>query len=256
MIEQTTLFEIEHLNVKIKNKNILRDISLRIPQNEFTAIIGPNGVGKSTLLKCLNRLKSATYTKLNFLNRPLNDYAIRELATLQTYVPQGLTTVPSYTIEEFIQLSQYPHQSPLTLKHQPQLQQKIMEAIDLMNILDSKQYLTTLSGGELQKVLLASSYVQQADTWFLDEPTTYLDPFYQQQIHQILSNLHHQGKNILMVTHDINAALAYATSIIALKNGEIAFHGSVENFIQTNQIHQLYDKTFVQIQQDSRTYYI
>lgn len=256
MTELPPLFEIAHLDVKIGNKHILKNISIHIPQNEFTVIIGPNGAGKSTLLKCLNRLKSASFDKLHFLGRSLNDYSIRELATLQTYVPQGLTSIPAYTIEEFIRLSQYPHQSPLTLHHQPDMQQKIDEALTLMNISDSQQCLTTLSGGELQKVLLAASYVQQTATWFLDEPTTYLDPAYQEQIHHILSNLHRQGKNILMVTHDINAALTYATSVIALKHGEIAFHGSVADFIQTNQIHQLYDKTFIQLQQDSRTYYI
>jgi len=102
----------------------------------------------------------------------------------------------------------------------------------------------TLSGGECQRVHIAAALAQGADILLLDEPTTFLDPKRQAEIYCLLTRLNREGLTILLVTHDVNAAAQFGTSLMGLREGRIAYWGPAAQFLDVRHLHALYDTSF------------
>jgi iron complex transport system ATP-binding protein len=240
-----TIVEIENLSLSLNRQAILQNISLTITQGERLAIVGPNGAGKTTLLKCLARILNSSGT-IKLLDRRITDYSQKELARVIAYVPQLDGASLPFKVKEFVLMGRYPHLNPFSTLG-PKDQRVTDQALALTGTCQFiDQSLDTLSAGERQKVLIAASLAQEANILLLDEPMTFLDPQHQTQIQRLLQRLNREHKiTLLTVTHDINAAIAYSTRIIALKQGGLIFTGTPEAFADNQVLEAIYQQRFL-----------
>jgi iron complex transport system ATP-binding protein len=202
-----------------KSNPVLENIQMTVNANEVLAILGPNGVGKTTLLKCLNGLLKTRNGTILVDGEELKKMNRVEVAKRISYVPQR-ADVSQVTVFDSVLLGRKPHITWDVSKKDLDLTKDMIDRLGLSEL--SLKYITEISGGELQKVQIARALVQEPKVLLLDEPTSSLDLCNQ---HQIMSTLVDVVKNndisAIMTLHDINLALRYADKFIMLKDGTI-----------------------------------
>ncbi len=242
------LYQINSLSKSYGKHKVINNLSFRLEDKKFHAILGANGSGKTTLIRLLLGLSSYDEGEILLENKNLNSYSRLELAKKISYVPQ-LSIIPNYTVEDFLELSRYPHKSPL--KSLSKKDKEIIKfSMELTKISELKsRKMEQLSGGEKQRVIICSALIQDTKVIFLDEPETYLDPRYEEEIYQLMQKIiKEKSITIVFVTHNINLAMIYADSIICLKRGELLFQGDKQEFTTSKIINQVYDKEFHELE--------
>lgn len=224
------LLELREVSVVCDGAAILDRISLCVNEAQRWAVIGPNGAGKSTLLRAAAGLQSVGGDILLY-GRPLNRYSARARAVALAYMPQKPEGVIPFTVHDFVMLGRYAHMGVLGMAS-PQDYRCSREAMAVCDVADlSQRLMSTLSGGELQRVLLAGAVAQESALMLLDEPTTFLDPAHERLFGEAFARLHAtRTLTSVTVTHDINNALLQSTHVLALRNGSVLFSGSVDAF--------------------------
>jgi len=221
---------------------VLKKLDFSIAAGEFVGLIGPNGAGKSTLLKLINRLIIPTSGHITLRSKALRSYFPRELARLIGYVQQDFSTSFNYTALDIVLMGRFPHQKALAFDSA----EDVRIALQAMQITDC-HYLKdrdfhSLSGGEKQRVVLASALAQEPQILLLDEPTSALDLKHQIQFYQILLKLKQErNMTILTVTHDINLAAQFCKRIIILKEGVIVADGLTGEIMQQEVLQHTYE---------------
>jgi len=242
----STLIAIKNLTVSIGDKNLLENIDLDINRGDYLCLLGPNGAGKSTLLKCLTGIISPSQGHILLNNKPLNKYRQKAIATQIAYVPQSTGRELPFTAGEFIKMGRYAHHTAVsTWSTEDQLAiDKAIEITHTEAFIDRQ--LGTLSGGECQRVMIAASLAQQSPILLLDEPTSFLDPHHQVEIHQLIQQLNLMHNiTIIEVSHDFNHAAQHSKRILALKQGKILWQGPANELISAKQLYALYEQKFV-----------
>ncbi|MFC1561281.1 ABC transporter ATP-binding protein [Candidatus Latescibacterota bacterium] len=248
----TTLIKIEYYSFSIDNNTILRDISLEVNEGEYLSIIGPNGAGKTTLLKCLMRIYTGGKGSITLAGKSLNSYKQKELAMLLSYVPQSDGRRLDFTVYEFVMMGRYPYLNPFTSvkKEDKTAVSEALASTETEHLSD--RHLDTLSGGERQNVFIAAAIAQGSRILLLDEPTTFLDPKHQTDIHKTLKRVNRErGITIVSVTHDINSAALLSNRVIILKEGAVAFSGSSSEIMCNEVLEGIYDKKFLFVKHPS-----
>jgi len=239
------LISVRNLTFRVGAKTLLDDLTFDVRSGEYLTIIGPNGAGKSTLLKCLDNILTDWSGTILLDGVPLKQIPQIHLARRIAFVQQSVSKLFTFTVRQLVEMGRYPHLkwlSPLTEEDQ-HIAHEAMNAMGIAHLAD--RTIETLSGGEMQKVHLATALVQQADILFLDEPTTYLDYKYQSEIGRLLRTINQQqSKTIIEVTHDVNRALLDATHVIALSEGKIVFDGSPGYLMDTVHLRNIYGIDF------------
>ena len=211
---------------------IIENVSLAVEEREAWAIIGRNGMGKSTLLKCIGGLLHVKTGIVEIAGKPVAAYHPIELAKRIAYVPQaGGRALPPYTAKEFVMLGRFPYQGFFSLpsKSDKKTVEAALQLTDTETLAD--RLLPTLSGGELQRVFLASAVAQQTGILLLDEPMAFLDPAHQEMIQRSIDRIREEfGTTIIAVTHDINHALGRFSHVCGLVNGSPFFAGTSAAF--------------------------
>ncbi|NLL12883.1 MAG: ABC transporter ATP-binding protein [Fibrobacter sp.] len=225
------IISIQNLHAAYKSNVVLKGISLSVRKNERWAVIGRNGTGKSTLIKAVASIIEPQSGKILVNGKDILSYNARSRARQIAYVPQKTDGVIPYTVYDYIMMGRYSAMDLFAVASQKD-HSIVREVLALCNIAHlSDRIMSTLSGGELQRVLLAGAVAQNTPVLLLDEPTTYLDPAHERLFFHALSRVHyHQDLTVIMVTHDINIALSYCTHICGLLDGHVAFCGSSEDF--------------------------
>ncbi|MDA3860751.1 MAG: ABC transporter ATP-binding protein [Melioribacteraceae bacterium] len=246
------LFDIKNLSFSFDKKKVLNSLSLNITKADFLSIIGPNGGGKTTLVKCLIRIYKPPIGTILLNNIPLEKISQKELAKQISYVPQISENNFPFTAKEFLMLARYPHLSRFT-SISANDKKAVTEAFDITNTNHlSDRHMNTLSGGEKQMIFIAAALAQGGDVIILDEPATFLDPKHEHDIYKILRKIHLQKKKtIVSVTHNINSAILYSDKIAILKNGEIDFYGNSDQVTKDGILEKTYDKKFTFIKHPS-----
>ncbi len=223
--------EIENLRVAYNSCRVLDGIGLHIEEGERWAIIGKNGTGKSTLIKTIAALLRPVSGSVRICGRPVLSLRARERARYIAYVPQKPEAVIPYTVHDFVMLGRYSTMGPFGIPGETD-RNKVAQALDFCDVRDlCNRMMTTLSGGELQRVMLAGALAQDTPILLLDEPTTFLDPAHERLFFRSLESAHEKRElTIVMVTHDINTALASCTHVLALLNGRVQYAGSAYDF--------------------------
>ncbi len=240
------MLDVKQLSVKTDNKRLIFEISFHLEHADYLCILGPNGAGKSTLLKALMGIVKTCSGDITLNKQSLVKLSQKQLAQHISYVPQAHSHQLNFNVRDFIKMSRYPYQSVLsewTLKDK----QAMERAIDITNISAflSRQ-MQTLSGGESQRVMIAAALCQQTPLLLLDEPTSFLDPHHQVEVHQLIRHLNEQHNiSIIEVSHDLNHAAQHSKHILALKHGKTLWYGQSSDIIQSSHLHALYDQQFV-----------
>lgn len=173
------IFQSENITAGYDNQTILNDVSISIPSNKISIIIGANGCGKSTLLKTMARLIKPTSGQVTMDGKPINKIPPKQFARVLGLLPQSPIVPEGITVTDLVGRGRYPHQTFLSGWTKKDYE-AVSEAMEIMNITEfADRNIDELSGGQRQRVWIAMALAQQTDILFLDEPTTYLDITYQ-----------------------------------------------------------------------------
>lgn len=206
-------------------KPLLTDINLDFKSGQFVGLIGANGAGKSTLLQLLLGLikQQSGAVKLNGVD--IHAQKRRDIAKQLAFVPQSIELPYAFTVQALVAMGRNPYLGPFELEtaEDTRLIQEAMQKTDITHL--KERSVTTLSGGEKQRVIIARALAQQAPTILLDEPIASLDICHQIETLQLIQSLTQSGKLAITALHDLNLAASYCDRLILL--GETEFnHGS------------------------------
>lgn len=226
------MLNVRNLKFKYGKHTILNDVSFDAPSGSCVAILGNNGVGKSTLIKCLNKILKPISGEIILNSCNISSLSCVEIAREIAYVAQNSKT-SRFTVFDTILLGRKPYIKFRPTKKDYEIVKNIIEKMGLSHI--ALHYINKLSGGEVQKVMLARALAQQPKLLLLDEPTSNLDIKNQHEILTIIKNLT-QNKNIcaIIVIHDLNLATRYCDYFVFLKDGKVYAEGSDEIINATN----------------------
>ena len=216
------------------------DVSLDVPAGATTAVLGPNGSGKSTLLRLLLGTLAPSAGTVTFQERPLAEWPRPALAREIGVVPQGEEAVFPTTVREMVAMGRYPHLGPWR-REGPADRAAVDEAMRRCDVLSlSHRAVQTLSGGERQRARVARALAQEADTLALDEPTAALDVGHEMAIFELLRDLGHGGRTVLLVTHNLNLAARYADRLVLMDAGRVAAAGAPADVLTRETVQRVY----------------
>lgn len=219
----------------------LAGISLRIERGDMVALIGPNGAGKSTLLKCLTRALRPRCGAVLVEGRDIGRLGARELARRIGMVPQAQTLDFDFTVEEIVAMGRHPYLPPFGGLRPADLEavRQALEATGTGSL--AERPVSSLSGGEQQRVTLARALAQEPEILLLDEPTAHLDIAYQVEIMEMVRDLNRRrGMTVLAAVHDLNLAARYFPRFLLLAGGKILAAGRAEQVLRPEILRRAY----------------
>ena len=222
-----------------RKREILHGIDLNLPSNKFIAVLGPNGCGKTTLVKQINRILRAQSGTVQIGDRQVSQLEPSELAKLIAYVPQMTSGVMNGSVMDTVMLGRRPY---IQWKPTDEDLEIVAKALIRLNISHLSQRLfNQLSGGQKQTVLIARALAQVPDIYLFDEPVSFLDVKNQLEIMAIGRELVEQdGKTVIMVLHDLNMALRFADHVVIMKDGNVFAQGAPRDVITEENILAVY----------------
>lgn len=221
------MLEIRNLTAGYPGKNVLREVSFTASAGQVTAVLGPNGCGKTTLLKTLCGILPVNQGQILLDGISLGEQTHSQLARSVSYLPQN-RQVPEITAGRLVLHGRFPYLSyPRRYRAEDMAAAKAaMEAMGVGDLADTP--MQQLSGGQRQKVYIAMALAQDTPVILLDEPTAYLDIRHQLQLQQQARALAARGKTVVMVVHDLSHAMTGANKVILLNQGQVAGAGTPE----------------------------
>ena len=218
---------------------VLREISLTVPKGSLTTLIGPNGCGKTTLLRAAARQLPLLAGDILLDGRSIRVYGRTEFARKAAFMPQ-VRSVPAISAGALVAHGRFPHLG-FSRRLRPEDREAVQAAMEATGVADwARRDLRELSGGERQRVYLAMALAQDADLILLDEPTTYLDPGRQFELLDLISSLPGRGKTVVMVLHDLSHALRYSTQLLLLEQGRLVQRGTPEELYAGGQLDRVF----------------
>ena len=221
------ILEVDGVEFQYRSKEVLKDIEFHLKKNEILSILGPNGVGKTTLLKCMNAILKPKRGTILIEEEDVLKLEQIEIARRLGYVPQRCDPA-RLTAFDAILLGRMPHMKWNVSTEDVMLVEATIKKLHLEEL--ALRYIDELSGGEVQKVGIARAIAQNPKLLLLDEPTSSLDLKNQLEILNIIRDVvRKENVSAIMTMHDLNLALRYSDKFLFLKNGTIFAAGSVED---------------------------
>jgi len=213
---------LENLSAGYHKKIIVDDISLTIPQQKMTVLVGANGCGKSTLLSTLARLLHPLGGRAVLDGKSIHAQPTRDVARQLGILPQSPILPEGLTVFELVSRGRFPWQSFMR-QWSEEDERAVEEALRLTGTAAFADLpVESLSGGQRQRCWIAMALAQQTPYILLDEPTTFLDLRYQVEILELLHDLtRHHGRTVVVVLHDLNFAVNYGDSLVFLRHGKV-----------------------------------
>ena len=220
----------------------LTDASVEIAPGSLTGLLGPNGCGKTTLLKLLCGVLRPDRGRVRLGERMLGSMTRRELARHIAVVPQETHPAFDYSVMEMVLMGRHPHLGAFELEG-PADFDAARQALDATGTshLSDRRYMT-LSGGEKQRVIIASALAQATEILLLDEPTASLDLGYQLEVASLLARLNRERKvTMVLATHDLNLAASVCQQLVVMRDGRILAAGATRDVLTGKTVRELYD---------------
>lgn len=230
----------ENISFAYGSRPVIDRLSLNFRRGEAVSLLGPNGCGKTTLLKILLGLLKPKTGGVRFEGVPLEHIPPRQFARRVAYVPQVHRCAFAYTVLEVVMMGRLPHR-PFFSRYTPQDREVAMEMLDKMRIapLWNRSY-TEVSGGERQLALIARALAQGADTFIMDEPATALDYGHQVRLLERIMLLAQEGYTFIKSTHFPDHVLWASERVIMLKNGTVVAEGGAEENLNADNFRTLF----------------
>jgi iron complex transport system ATP-binding protein len=238
-------YEIRDLKFAYSRTPVLKGISAKILAGDFIGIVGPNGAGKSTFLKVLAGLIRGYTGNVEFSGTAISKMGVRQLSRLVAFVPQETHLVFPFTVSQMVLMGRAPYRSagPAGLfdsRFDLDRAERAMQMTDTLAL--ANKTFTQLSGGEKQRVVLASALAQDPEVLLLDEPTVYLDLRHQIHFYDIVERLNAEKKTtVISVTHDVNLAARYAHRLLAFRDGSIHADGIPDTVLTPKHLYEIFE---------------
>jgi iron complex transport system ATP-binding protein len=252
MVVEEKLFEVKNISFSYNDEEIFSDISFSIGSGEVLCILGPNGTGKTTLIKCLNGLHDIDSGDILINGKNIKKLSFREISKHVGYIPQS--HIPSFPFKVFdvVLMGRAPY---LNLTDSPKendvkIANDALKTLGIENLKD-KEY-TNLSGGERQLVFLARVLCQKPDMLILDEPTSHLDFGNQIKLLEIIDNLAKSGLSIIMSSHFPDHAFLSSTKVAIMKDKRFIDFGTPEDVVTEENLKKAYSIDVKLIELDNK----
>lgn len=222
-------------------QNIFQNLSCTIEMKQVFCILGPNGIGKSTLLKSIMNLHPLTEGRVLLDGREVGRYDPRELARKISYIPQTYQMVFPYQVLDLILMGRTPHLNAMARPTEADYE-KAMEAVGALGLTDLlHRPCNQLSGGQLQMVMLARAIAQEADFLLLDEPTSHLDFGKQMETLNLIQRMKQRGVGIVMTTHNPDHAFMTGDRVAIMNGGNFTALGAPDEVITEENLQAIYN---------------
>jgi iron complex transport system ATP-binding protein len=211
---------------------VLREVSLALGRGETVGLIGPNGAGKTTLMRIMAGVQAADAGAVTLDGSALSEHPASRRARLLAYLPQGAPAHWPLLVERVVELGRIPHRGwwqALAAADREAID-RALAATDAGRLRD--RIVTTLSGGERARVMLARVFATEPGFILADEPVASLDPFHQLQVMDTLRAHASDGGGVLVVLHDLNLAARYCDRLVALDRGQVVCEGKPREVLE------------------------
>ena len=223
------------------NHIVFDNLNLTLPEGKFIALTGPNGSGKSTLLKFFYKELAPKNGMVYINNFDVASLSQKELARKLGFVPQNGRIEYGFTVQEAVEMGRYAYGG----KDEDHAVAQAMEDCDILDL--AHERVTEISGGEMQRVLLARSLCQNGRVLLLDEPVNHLDVKHQRTMMNLLKRLVEKKMSVVCVLHDLLLVQVYSDEAILLKKGKILAHGPTQTVICEDTLREVYKIEFHQV---------
>jgi iron complex transport system ATP-binding protein len=232
------ILEVRGATVRIGEATILAEASLELSAGELVAVVGPNGAGKSTLARSAAGIQSLSAGAVRWLGQELKG---RKLAKVRAFVPQRPRVPEGITVREAVDIGRSPHIGPLrrATRADHDAVERALRRTEVTGLADRR--LTTLSGGELQRVQIAVGLAQEAPALIADEPTAHLDLGATAAVARLLRGLADDGLAVLLVVHDLALAAAVADRVVVLSKGRAVATGAPADVLDPDRLAEVWN---------------
>ena len=236
------MIELNNLTVGYGGKTVLRDVSLVFPRGQVTVLLGPNGCGKSTLMKTALGLLPRQSGEILYDGVELDRLTTRQVARKAAYLAQS-REIPSITVRRMVLHGRFPYLG-YPRRYRAEDYEAAAKALEWAGAADlADRSVRELSGGQRQKVYLAMALAQDTETVFMDEPTTYLDVRHQLEVMSVSRRLADMGRAVVLVLHDLSLALREADRLAVLSEGTLRQLGTPEEVFGSGELDRAFGVT-------------
>ena len=253
--QETVSISIDGLVFGYRSSTILKGITISFDRPEMVSIIGPNGVGKSTLIHCMNKILTPQEGVVTVDGRDVREIKVKEMAKIMGYVPYSTSNTFPITVIDAVMMGRHPHSKMGSLDEDLEISYEMLERLGIEDL--AMRQLNELSAGQIQKVALAKGLAQKPKVLLLDEPTSNLDVKHQLGVAKLLKEISTEsGMLVIMICHDLNIAAKYSDKVMMMSDGKIYAYGPPEEVFTQENIREVYDVACGVIEDQGRPHII
>ena len=244
------IIEIRNLSYIIGAKKILDNVNATFAEGKITAIIGANGSGKSTLMSFLSKTRRSE-NAVYFKGQDVSEISAERYALQVSVLPQRQKMVADFRVEDVVVMGRFPYKKKFRdyTAEDKKIARKAMESVGIIDMAERK--LSQMSGGEIQRVLIAKALAQEPELILMDEPTNHLDVKYKIAL---MKTLQAYGKTVIIVLHDLSLAIQYCDDVVVMVSGRVLTQGTAREIMQPDLLEKIFGVPFVKFERGGRTY--